>query len=332
MKSTLLKTMIVPLFLVLGVHALTKCSGDDKIYCAPYIVSQSVWGAVSIDWTSCVSAPADTNNSWRSDWEFPTGSNLPQNWVSISIESGYSGLNPLYTAPSLIYKLSDYRPTYLTWDLDSAACTASSSGNWGIDIAYDIWTNPTAADIGTARSIELMIWIGHLGNGPIPAGGWNSGPTPTTYTMDGSTWNYSEGNGSSWKIVNFSVAGNTPRLTFDHIDVNDFFKIIIQKHPEYATHYLTMISAGNEIWGGTGKSITRKFKVEWQSTGVEPQSRVTTAAHRSAQRNMVIVSPLQRNYPTDFALDRNTALYNIQGRTVDGRNQTIGNGVYIIGR
>lgn len=328
MKTTTLKAVIALLCITCGVLAQQQaCSMYEEFITGGYRYGQSVWNAFDDLWTGCVSAPGDTNHSWQAVWSFSNSTQV-QNWDYISLRGA--------TNHAFMYQVSTYRPTYVTWDLDSVVNASNNTDGqlyWGNDMAFDCWTNPTASDQDATHSTEIMIWLGKIGSAPTPAGTYKE-----TDTVAGIPWSVSTGTVSTWKIINFQVptAGkaNGNRSSLDHVDFSDFLRVAVRLGSVNPTHYVTTISAGFEVWGGNGKGLTKRFNVEWGNTSVEPDPTRLVCSDRMTNGCMLTVLQQpsgagQRLFNENAARNGAFDFYDVRGRMIGAQGTFLNSGVYI---
>uniref|UniRef100_A0A0W0FVV1 Putative endocellulase n=1 Tax=Moniliophthora roreri TaxID=221103 RepID=A0A0W0FVV1_MONRR len=141
-------------------------------------------------------------------------------------------------------------PTTWSWNYES------QSEGIRADVAYDIWTGvpPTGTPASANSSFEIMIWLSGLG-GIQPVGS----PVTTGVSLVGHTWDLWRGPNTNWEVLSF-VAKDGEIKDFN-VDLNDFFKYIIDNQSVEPTQYIQSIQAGTEPFTGQANLITSNYSV-----------------------------------------------------------------------
>jgi hypothetical protein len=295
----------------------TVCGQYDAVSCNGYTFRTNVWNPMDWNWTQCLTTFCDTNHSWRASWSITNGGEV-QSWPDISFRGTDDANFP--------YLVSSYRPTYVTWLVDSVA----NPGGTGLDIALDIWTNPSKTYDQSTHACELMIWLGKLGTACSP-----SGSVVERDTICGLYWIVLTGKMNNWNIINFvhstagTAAGNLSRI--DNLNISEFYKVAVRLGSANANHYVSCIEAGFEVWGGpAGYAKTGRFKVAWGNmVNLGPQQAKTETGAANTLHRQSARLVCMKNRPA-LSTGSSGTLFDIRGKELTVRQETVpAVGVYI---
>jgi hypothetical protein len=282
-----------------------------------YVYSNCVWNAVGA-FTQNLTAFCDTNQSWRVDWTFVPDTDV-QSYPSCAMSAA--------SRPDMVYKLSSRRATFVTWQIDSISSTGS-----GLDAAFDIFT--TAAPSGGASQTELMIWYNVLGNNPLPYMLKKVQVAARGLVIAGQAWDVYYaiyGTNPGWHYIAF-VRTPDNVLNIGRYDLNLFFDYAASIGYVNPDHYVTYISAGVELWGGTGMMRTGRFKVDWDPAIITPirSAKPVFSAVSKASAGPRAIVLMDGNSPSHGSL-RLEGMFDVKGRAVaPGNTEKMKPGIFLI--
>jgi xyloglucan-specific endo-beta-1,4-glucanase len=217
-----------------------NCTSHATVPVSKYNVVNNLWGLnqAGVSGQQCVWSVCDSGTAigWGTSWDWQANTtSVPLSYSAVMLGWHWSSIAPNSGLPVL---LSDNRKVNCTWSY-----RFTQHRGIAFDIAYDLWVAPTATpNSGTTPTDEIMIWLNHLGAGPI-------GMPVGTMDIAGARWTLFEGK-NNWQVHSFVRADNVNCATFN---LMDFFNELIQKHGFDSSKYLIGIEAGPEIYVGTGE-------------------------------------------------------------------------------
>ena len=155
------------------------------------------------------------------------------------------------TSEALPIKINDVGVAVISYEVSS---TYAGSGN----VAFDCWLTdtPDPATWGVPPiTHEIMIWLDSLG-GMHPGGAYLEraslgSVTYAVYVGD----NYGQG----WRYIAFASAES--RLGVGTLDLGSILAYIKEKNLVTGDEYLASIEFGNEIAGGAGETVVKRYTV-----------------------------------------------------------------------
>ncbi|KAJ7290369.1 endocellulase [Mycena rebaudengoi] len=178
--------------------------------------------------------------AWTTNYTWANGPNNVKSYANVESVAG-KGVQLQNIASA---------PTSWAWSY------ATQSSGIRADVAYDIWFGKASSGnpATSASSYEIMIWLSGLG-GIQPVGS----QITTGTVVANHTWNLWKGPNANWEVFSFvSAAGN---LNSFNVDLNDFFKYLVQQQGVAATQFVQSIQAGTEPFVGTANLVTSAYSV-----------------------------------------------------------------------
>ena len=158
------------------------------------------------------------------------------------------------TSKVMPIKISDIGAVTVSYDV---ASTSTGSG----DVAFDIWLtdSPSPSSWGVPPiTHEIMIWLDRQG-GMSPGGNFIervSLDSSTYAVFDADKW------GQGWKYIAFVSAES--RLGVGILNLGNFFSYLREKNLVTGDEYLASIEFGNEVAGGAGETVVKRYAVSVQ--------------------------------------------------------------------
>ncbi|KAL0947552.1 hypothetical protein HGRIS_013646 [Hohenbuehelia grisea] len=238
-----MKSLIVSaLSFAVLVSAQTIAGQFDCLPAGDFTLCQNLWGArsgVGSQSSTLISA-SGSSVSWSTNYTWANGPNAVKSYANV--ESTVAKGVQLQNVQSA--------PTTWSWNY------ATQSSGIRADVAYDIWTGvpSSGTPASAASSFEIMIWLSGLG-GIQPVGS----QITSGISLAGHTWNLWRGPNSNWEVLSF-VSASGDINNFD-VDLNEFFKYIIQNQGVAPTQFVQSIQAGSEPFVGTANLVTTSYSV-----------------------------------------------------------------------
>ncbi|KAJ7746117.1 endocellulase [Mycena maculata] len=207
-----------------------------------FTLCQDLWNqsaGVGAQQTTLLDSSTETV-SWSTNW---TWANSPDNVKS------YANAKSLLSNGIQLQNISS-APTSWHWSYET------QSSDIRADVSYDIWfgTESSGDPASSASSYEVMIWLAGLG-GAQPVG---TQITTGTF-IAGLTWNLWKATNTNWEVFFFASAIGDIN-SFD-VDLNDFFKYLVEEQCVAPTQYVQGIQAGTEAFVGAGNLVTTAYSV-----------------------------------------------------------------------
>jgi len=200
-------------------------------------INNNTWGSDSspAGWSESVTTQG--SNSFRVDFNWPTGPNNNNVKAYPSAVLGWHWGWHFPTGTGL--------PTQLgaNQNVSTSYSYSASFGSGGTaNVAYDIWLHTQSNPQLENPSDEVMIWVNRTGGaGPI-------GGTIATPTIGGTTWELHRGN-IGWEVWSFVRTTNSGSGS---LNIKDFTDYLRNTWGLSASKYLTSVEFGSEIFHGTG--------------------------------------------------------------------------------
>ncbi|KAF8648529.1 hypothetical protein AX16_006233 [Volvariella volvacea WC 439] len=224
------------------VQAQTISGKFDCLPAGGYTLCQNLWGASSGvgSQSSTLLSSSSTAVSWSTNYTWANNPNAVKSYANVEST----------TAKGVQLQNVASAPTGWSWTYQT------QSSGIRADVAYDIWTGvPSSGGPATsASSYEIMIWLSGLG-GIQPVGS----RIVSGINLAGYTWDLWRGPNSNWQVLSFvSTSGEIRNF---NVDLNDFFKYIINNQGVARTQYIHSIQAGTEPFTGNATLINTNYSV-----------------------------------------------------------------------
>jgi hypothetical protein len=199
-------------------------------------INNNSWGssASPAGWSESITS--NTSNSFRVDFNWPTGAN--NNSVKAypsSVLGWHWGWH--FRNTGLPVQLSARRSINTSY-----AYTASFGSGGTANVAYDIWVHTQSNPLFENPSDEIMIWVNSTGGaGPI-------GGVIATVNIGGATWQLHRGN-IGWEVWSFVRTSNS---SAGSLNIRDFTDYLRNTWGLSANKFLTSVEFGSEIFHGRG--------------------------------------------------------------------------------
>jgi hypothetical protein len=228
-----------------------KCDDEALIDRGDYRAQNNTWGKGKLSgWSQCIGIGMEADGTlvgrWTWDW-LNSGSNVKAYPEIIFGQKPGSAT----TSKALPIKISDVGIATISYDVSS---TYTGSGN----VAFDLWLtdtpNPSTWGVPPITH-EIMIWLDSHG-------GMHPGGTQIEQvSIDGFAYNVYVGEniGDGWRYIAF---GNIKsQLGVGTLDLGSFLSYIREKNLVKGDEYLASIELGNEVIGGVGETIVKRYTV-----------------------------------------------------------------------
>ncbi|KAK7057626.1 xyloglucan-specific endo-beta-1,4-glucanase A [Favolaschia claudopus] len=238
----IIRTLALPVLLA-GFGAAQTITGQfDCLPAGGFQLCQNVWGARSGTGSqqSTLNSASNTTVAWSTTYNWANGPNAVKSYANV-LSNAAKGVQLQNVASA---------PTSWNWNY------ASQSAGIRADVSYDIWfgTASSGQPATAASSYEIMIWLSGLG-GIQPVGS----QITTGTSIAGHTWNLWKGPNSNWQVLSFvSSAGD---INSFNVDLNDFFKYLIQEQGVAPTQFVQAIQTGTEAFTGNATLVTTAYSV-----------------------------------------------------------------------
>lgn len=201
-------------------------------------INNNTWGVNSspAGWSESITTLGA--NSFRIDFNWPTGSNNNSVKAYPSAVLGWHFGWHFPTGTGLPLQLSANQNVTTSYTY-----TANFGSGGTANVAYDLWLH-TQSNPGnsTTPSDEIMIWVNRTGGaGPI-------GGTIATVNIGGGTWDLHRGN-IGWEVWSFVRTSNSGSGTLNLKDFTDYLR---NTWGLSSSKYLSSVQFGSEIFHGTG--------------------------------------------------------------------------------
>ena len=238
-----------------AVSAVTmKCDDEALIDSGDYRAENNTWGKGDLTgWSQCIGIAMGADGTlagrWTWDW-LNSGSNVKA-YPEIIFGQKPGGAT---TSKVLPIKISDVGAATVSYDVSSVY---GGSGN----VAFDIWltdsSNPSTWGVPPITH-EIMIWLDRQG-AMTPGGAYRE-----RVSIDGSTYAvYNADNwGQGWKYIAF--VSKESRLGTGTLDLGNFLSYLREKNLVKGDEYLASIEFGNEVAGGAGETVVKRYMVSIQ--------------------------------------------------------------------
>lgn len=199
-------------------------------------INNNSWGssASPAGWSESITS--NTSNSFRVDFNWPTGAN--NNSVKAypsSVLGWHWGWH--FRNTGLPVQLSARRSINTSY-----AYTANFGSGGTANVAYDIWVHTQSNPLFENPSDEIMIWVNSTGGaGPI-------GGVIATVSIGGATWQLHRGN-IGWEVWSFVRTSNS---SSGSLNIRDFTDYLRNTWGLSANKFLTSVEFGSEIFHGRG--------------------------------------------------------------------------------
>jgi hypothetical protein len=199
-------------------------------------INNNSWGssASPAGWSESITT--NSSNSFRVDFNWPTGAN--NNSVKAypsSVLGWHWGWH--FQNTGLPVQLSAHRSINTSY-----AYTANFGSGGTANVAYDIWVHTQSNPLFENPSDEIMIWVNATGGaGPI-------GGTIATVSIGGATWALHRGN-IGWEVWSFVRTSNS---SSGSLNIRDFTDYLRNTWGLSASKFLTSVEFGSEVFHGRG--------------------------------------------------------------------------------
>jgi hypothetical protein len=200
-------------------------------------INNNTWGADAspAGWSESVTTLG--TNSFRMDFNWPTGSNNNSVKAYPSAVLGWHWGWHFPTGTGLPRQLSANQNINTSYNY-----TASFGSGGTANVAYDIWLHTQSNPLFETPSDEIMIWVNRTGGaGPI-------GGTIATVNIDGATWELHRGN-IGWEVWSFVRTSNSGSGS---LNIKSFTDYLRNTWGLSSAKYVTSVEFGSEIFHGTG--------------------------------------------------------------------------------
>ncbi|KAE8353096.1 concanavalin A-like lectin/glucanase domain-containing protein [Aspergillus coremiiformis] len=210
-----------------------QCGQYDTINVGNFKLYNNMWGKDSGSGHQCVGLDSSANDSsgrvsWHTSWSWSGGDGQVKSY-------------PNFEARPANKKVSELSNIQTTWSW------SYKGDNLVSDVAYDIFTSPTA---GGEAAYEIMIWTAALGGaGPISS----TGSPADTPTIGDNSWQLYKGQNGATTVFSFVA----PEAINDYSgNLADFFTYLTEKQDFPADQYFVSIGAGTEPFTGQNAVFT----------------------------------------------------------------------------
>ncbi|MBC8095540.1 MAG: RICIN domain-containing protein [Akkermansiaceae bacterium] len=235
-------------------------------------INNNVWGKDSSPggwWESITTTGA---NSWRTDFNWPSGNNnnSVKAYPSAVLGWHYGWRFPSGTGLPVQLSANQNVPTSYSYSVNFGG----GAGN----VAYDLWlhtiNNPTWS---STPSDEIMIWLNNTSAGPI------SQQPVIRVSIGGSSWDLHRGN-IGWNVWSFVRVGNSGSGTLNLKNFTDYLR---SNHGMSSAKYLSSVQFGTEIFRGTGNLTVNNYTCTVGGGGTQPVPNGTYSLQNRANGKML---------------------------------------------
>jgi hypothetical protein len=227
----------------------TLCDAWTELRISDYLVSNNVWGEEGIsDYTQCLVKPSPHLSfpiGWT--WDWPRQPDRVKAYPEIIY--GWKPWSKHSTTPNLPAQISQLESMLLHYDVDT-----TSTGSYNLMV--DLWLCNSSTPSEDTITNEIAIWLQYQD--------WQMHLPPTdTVTIDGEEYVFYNGNvgHAAWPYLAFVKRSSGKQGT---IDMRQFLDYLVQNQHISATDYLTSVEMGNEIRGGTGKTLVYEYSITFE--------------------------------------------------------------------
>jgi Glycosyl hydrolase family 12/Ricin-type beta-trefoil lectin domain-like len=232
---------VLPLLCILTLPGLAQAATCSASFCTLDMnsriwINNNTWGQDSSPAGWSESVTTNSSNSFRIDFNWPTGANNNSVKAYPSAVLGWHwGWH--FQGTGLPVQLSANQ------SINTSYAYSANFGSGGTaNVAYDIWLHTQSNPLFENPSDEVMIWVNSTGGaGPI-------GGTIATVNIGGATWALHRGN-IGWEVWSFVRTSNS---SSGSLNIKDFTDYLRNTWGLSASKYLTSVQFGSEIFHGVG--------------------------------------------------------------------------------
>lgn len=229
-------------------HRIEKCGDWERLTYDGIVLENNVWNKKSVtDYRQCLfEETRDGKKMFGWEWRWPDSNDV---LAYPEVIYGQKPWNPQSTTPNLPSAVKDIRKCAVTYDVDMKK---EGVGN----LTFDVWLTSEVVPQEKNIVMELMIWLDN--HKQVPDGQYQG-----VVKIDGQEYDFYKGNPphAGWGSTAFI------KKTPSHQGVTDLKKImdfLVKNKHLSKDHYLASIEFGNEICGGTGRTVFRDYRVEFK--------------------------------------------------------------------
>jgi len=221
---------------------VSACDDFAELHDGPYVLQNNIWNRSSATAAKqCIEHKGSARFQWT--WNWPD-LNDGQVRSYPSLLFGHKPWRSASTTPRLPAPIGSIEQL-------SAQYEIAVTGSGIFNAAFDLWLSADAIPSEASITTEIMVWVHN--QEAIPAGS----PVATAPTSLGDLTMY-RGRISTWSYLALVCAAPIPKGT---LDLAELLALLVYNGYVSASHYLSSVELGTEIWHGAGKAAIKRFAI-----------------------------------------------------------------------